>query len=184
MDRQMQYQGNPKFAILFLCMVLSACTSDPAYAPPTNDEAKSAVIAGIHADLIDGPIHNKMPDNPAVGPGDDPISGMKKVGGSMASLSELNDRADAQSDIDSLLKIEIGVCDWGSVDPDNLQAYGKERLIQGKISEAYTCTYEMYSDTSTRGQVSAKGRGYFYKASGGYFHADIERSSWEEVRTK
>jgi hypothetical protein len=163
-------------------LLLAGCTPEPAnYPAPDSDQALSAIQNGIRSDFIDTPPRHAIPDDTVVGPGDDPDEAMQKVGDTMLSLSEANGRMEARDDIDGLVKVELGRCEWQSVNIRRIREYARHRF-EDRVPAAYLCDYRVTSAAETRGLVAANGQGYFYEEGGAFFHAIIEQSSWEEDR--
>lgn len=159
--------------------LLAACTPEPTYAVPDNDQALSAIRNGIRADLIDAPPRHAMPENPEVVKGDGPHEAMKKVGGTMLSMREGNDRASAQRRIDSMTGVDLGPCEWEAVDTDEIYNSARPR-IEGKIAAAYRCEYRLTVMTNLGSPVTVTESGYFYKQGDEFLQAKIEKSSWED----
>lgn len=160
-------------------LLVAACASEPAYAPPTDDEARAAYVRAIRADWIESP-PPQPPEGPtAVVPGDTPTEAGRKVGSVMEYESEMNTRAAAPGRIQRFDRIALGECGWAGIDADDIQAAGRGR-VEG-IGEGYRCAYEVFFDTPTRGRVSAEGAGYFFQREGSYDFGEIEQATFEEV---
>src|SRR5688572_13055637 len=149
---------------LLAALFVTACASEPAYAPPTDDEARTAYVRAIRADLIDTPARRTPAGSTAIVPGDSPAEAGGKAAGVLSSEAERNDRAMAQRNIDSLQRLTLGDCEWASVDADDIRPYGRERA-EG-VAKGYRCDYEVFHNTEQRGLVSASGTGYFFHRDG------------------
>jgi hypothetical protein len=121
-----------------------------------------------------------MPDDPVVRTGDSPEAAVEKVGGTMQSMAESEDRAGAQELVDNLAAVQMGACEWDSVNVGKLKAYGRERM-EDQIPAAYVCKYVVMVDTNTRGRVKADATGYFYQQDGEFFQATIDQTAWVEA---
>jgi hypothetical protein len=148
-------------------LLLAGCGSDPAYPPPTADEAKAAYARAIRADLIDSPPQRTFAGPAAIVPGDTPRSALAKTGGVLNQEAELGDRAIAPGRLASLDKVTVGECAWGSIDPATVRPYGRGR-VEGQVGEGFSCDFEVFHDTDTRGLVSARGTGFFFHREGSY----------------
>ena len=167
--------GLPALAAL----LLAACASEPAYPPPTEDEARAAYVRAIRADWIESP-PPQPPEGPtAVVPGDAPAEAGRKVGSVLEYESEMNTRAAAPGRIQRFDTIALGECEWSGIDADDIQPAGRGR-VEG-IGEGYRCAYEVFFDTPTRGRVSAEGAGYFFQRDGSYDFGEIEQATFEPV---
>lgn len=165
---------------LLPALFLAGCGSDPAYPPPTDAEARAAYARSIQADLIDSPPRHTAEGVSGPQPGDTPTEAGRKVGTIMLSESERSARLDAPRLLASLDKVTVGNCSWGSIDPDDIKPHGRAR-VEGKVEDGYTCEYEVFHDTETRGPVSAKGTAYFFHRDGSYDFAGVEVDSFEPV---
>lgn len=161
-------------------VLLAACGSDPAYPPPTNEEARAAYVRAIRADLIDAPPERRIESPTRLEPGDSPEEAGRKVGSVLLAESEQTSRLEAPRRIAGLSKISVGECSWGSIDPDDIKPHGRER-VEGKVSDGYSCDYEVFHNSDVRGLVSAKGTGFFFHRDGSYDFAGSEVSSFERV---
>ena len=160
-------------------LLVTACASEPAFAPPTEDEARAAYIRAIRADLIDTPAQRTPAESSAIIPGDTPAEAGRKAGGVLSSEAERNDRAMAQRNIESLGRITLGECEWAAIDPDDIRPYGRER-VEG-VAQGYRCEYEVFHNTEQRGLVSARGTGYFFHRDGSYDFGQIEQATFERA---
>jgi hypothetical protein len=162
-------------------LFLAGCGADPAYPPPVDIEARAAYIRAIRADLIESPPRHTVEGPTNLAPGDTPGAAGRKVGSVWLTEGERNARLDAQRRIASLMRIVVGECSWGSVDPDDVRPTGRDR-VEGKVDAGYSCEYEVFHNTATRGQVSAKGRGFFFQRDGSFDFAGSEEGTFESAR--
>jgi hypothetical protein len=152
----------------------------PPYAPPTNVDARDAVIAGIRADLIDAPPPALEEVEITRTTVNVPMAMFKQTGNMLEHQAELQDRLSAPREIDSLRAVQIGDCRWQAVDPGDIKPYGRER-VKGKVDRGYLCAYDIYHETEKGGRVRAHARGYFYKDGNRFLHAGIEMSKFERA---
>ena len=166
-------------AALALSALAAACAPEPAYAPPTDEEAAAAVARAVRADLIDAPPRRTVSGPTAIEPGDTPSSAGRKAGGVLGQEAERSDRLAAASRIASLRWVRVSDCRWGRVDAGAVRPYGRDRA-EG-VGRGWRCAYEEAHDTPTRGLVSAKGQGYFFHREDAYDFGGIEAGSYERV---
>ena len=161
-------------------LLVAGCGSDPAYPPPTDAEARAAYARAIQADLIDSPPRHTAEGVSGPEPGDTPAEAGHKVGTILLTESERTARLDAPRLLASLDKVTVGNCSWGSIDPIDIKSHGRAR-VEGQVEDGYTCDYEVFHDTETRGPVSAKGTAYFFHRDGSYDFAGVEVESFAPV---
>lgn len=164
-------------------LLAAGCASEPAYPPPTGDEAREAYVRAIRADWIDRPAPQPPQGETALVPGDSPDEAGRKVFGVLDYESEMNTRAMAPGLIASLDKVVLGQCEWGGLDAADVKHFARHR-IEGAVSEGYGCDYRVFHQTESRGLVSAAGEGYFFHRDGSYDFAKVDEESFEEVRSR
>jgi hypothetical protein len=162
-------------------LLLPACGSEPTYPPPTNAEAKAAYVRAIRADLIEAPPKYTVEGPANLEAGDSPNEAGRKVGSVLLAESERSARLEARKSIASLTKVTVGECTWGSIEPDDIKPHGRDR-VEGKVEDGYSCAYEVFHNTDTRGPVSASGTGFFFHRDGSYDFAGSEEGSFAPVR--
>ena len=164
----------PSLALL----LVTACTSEPSYPPPTPDEARAAYVGAIRADWIDSPPPQPPQGPTAIVPGDTPASAGRKAASVLDYESDMNSRAIARTSLESFAKLALGTCEWTSIDASDVKLPARDR-VEGVADHGYLCAYEVSHDTATRGRVSAKGSGYFFHHEGSYDFAKIEEANFE-----
>ena len=165
--------------LILLPLLATACSSEPMYAPPTNSEAQSAYIRAIRADLIESPPRHPA-ETPAAADAERPDQYAARMGRSFAAEAENSSRSNARSRIQSLDRVNVGDCSWGSIDSDDVRPGGRQR-VEGAATEGYSCSYEVFHNSPVRGPVSARGTGYFFHREGSYDFGSVEEASFEEV---
>jgi hypothetical protein len=169
-----------RICLMPMTALLAACGgSEPACPPPTDDEARAAYVRAIRADFIDSPQRHEQVDPGALANGS-AADVPETMGKSFNAESENSARLNAQQRIDSLGKVTVGECSWGGIDSGNVVPQSRRR-IEGRVENGYTCDYEVFHHTPTRGLVSARGSGAFYQRDGRYEFAGIEEANFKEV---
>ena len=160
--------------------LVTACTSEPTYPPPTADEARAAYVGAIRADWVESPPPQPPQGPTAIVPGDTPGSAGRKAATVLDYESDMNSRAIARGQLQSFAKLVLGECEWTGIDPSDVDLPARDR-VEGIADDGYLCGYEVFHDTASRGRVSAKGSGYFFHHEGSYDFARIEEANFEPV---
>lgn len=142
-------------------IIASGCghTPLPAYAAPTDHEARLAYADALRAGL-------KEPGNTEEGPPEGVDEGYieamargGRIGRAKAAIA--NNKA-ILSSLESLAKAELNGCGWTALDLDDATG-GADVDAATYPDHAYRCTVKIIHNTDRRGRVEATTEGYFFK---------------------
>ena len=164
----------------FSMIIASGCgkAPPPAYAAPTDHEARLAYADALRASL-------KEPGNTEEGPPEGVEEGYIEA---MARGARIR-RAEAVvannktilSSLDTLAKAELSGCVWTALDLDDATG-GADVNPAAYPGHAYRCTVKIVHDTDRRGRVEATTEGYFFK--NGHSFVYVGKSAHGFKRTK
>jgi hypothetical protein len=145
----------------FTMIIASGCgkAPPPAYAAPTDHEARLAYADALRASL-------KEPGNAEEGPPEgveeDYVEAMARGARIHRAKAAIANNKNILSSLETLAKAELSGCVWTALDLDD--ATGDADVDPAAYpGHAYRCTVKIIHDTHRRGRVEATTDGYFFR---------------------